>query len=288
MQCRHRIYATLLGLLAPMLASGAETNCKAGSAPPRVHEGETLKVATLNIAHGRGEALNQMLIGRERIEQNLERAAGLLAGQGVDVVALQELDVDSRWAGSFDHAARLMSAAALDCAALGLHAQTWLYRFGTGLLSRVQLTDPKVTSFEPTPPTTTKGLVSATVQWLRHGQASPVRVVSVHLDFSRGSARRRQLTRIIEAVKSSPVPFVIMGDFNEAWDTETSVVRSLVEEAGMKAYAPDSDGLATYGSSRLDWILVSPELEFSSYRVLAEAVSDHRLVVADLRWSAAP
>ena len=263
----------------------AEVTCRQGSSPPETHDGETLRVATLNIAHGRGSSLNQMFIGKSNIERNIDTAAGQLATQNAHVVALQELDVDSLWAGGFNHAARLMENGPMNCFVLGLHAQTWLYRFGTGLLSEVRLTEPRVVDFEPTPPTTTKGLVSATMNWRRGEEVKPVRIASVHLDFSRKDARKRQLADIISAINESPVPIILMGDFNEQWRSDDSVVRRLVEEAGMKAYQPESEDLPSYKSKRLDWILVSPELEFVSYQVVGEEVSDHRMVTAELRWS---
>jgi endonuclease/exonuclease/phosphatase family metal-dependent hydrolase len=263
----------------------AEVACRKGSSPPGTHDGETLRVATLNIAHGRGGSLNQMLIGKSRIERNIDTVAGQLATQGAHVVALQELDVDSLWAGGFDHAARLMEGGRMNCAVLGLHAQTWLYRFGTGLLSEVLLTEPRVLDFEPTPPTTTKGLVSATMNWRRGEEVKSVRIASVHLDFSRKGARKRQLADIISAINESSVPIILMGDFNEQWRSEDSVVRRLVDEAGMIAYQAESEDLPTYKSKRLDWILVSRELEFVSYQVVEEEVSDHRMVTAELRWS---
>ena len=263
----------------------ADVTCREGSSPPGAHDGETLKVATLNIAHGRGGSLNQMLIGKSQIERNIDTVAGQLATQGAHVVALQELDVDSLWAGGFDHAAGLMEGGRMNCAVLGLHAQTWLYRFGTGLLSEVQLTEPRVLDFKPTPPTTTKGLVSATMNWRQGKEVKSVRIASVHLDFSRKGARKRQLADIISAINESSVPIILMGDFNEQWHSEDSVVRRLVEEAGMKAYQPESDDLSTYKSKRLDWILVSRELDFVSYHVVGEEVSDHRMVTAKLRWS---
>lgn len=264
---------------------GAASTCREGTAPPMVHDAASLVVATLNIAHGRGRALNQMLIGKEQIERNLDAAGRLLARQGANVVALQELDVDSLWAGGFDHAARLAEAADLNCAVLGLHAETWLYRFGTALLSEVKLLEPRVTSFEPTPPTTTKGFVSAILQWRQGEELRPVRVVSTHLDFSRKGARRQQLADIVEAIIRSSIPIILMGDFNEEWRRDDSVVRRLVEEAGMTAYQPQSDRLASYKNSRLDWIFISEELEFVTYRTVQDQVSDHRLVVAELRWS---
>ena len=93
----------------------------------------------------------------------------------------------------------------------------------------------------------------------------------------------KAMSEIIKAINESPLPIILMGDFNEYW-REDSVVRHLVEEAGMVAFQPEADNLATYKDKRLDWILTSAELEFVDYRVIDELVSDHRLVVAELRW----
>ncbi len=281
-----RLGTVLLVLGWSTVAMAADYRCRAGAHPPGYHEGDRLRVATLNIAHGRGSALNQMLIGRRGIERNLDAAAGLISRTGAVLVGLQELDVNSLWAGGFDHAARLLSKSRHDCIVVGLHARTWLYQFGTGLLSSVKLIDPRVRSFKPTPPTTTKGLVSATLQWRRGDRVRPVRVVSVHLDFSRKGARKHQVSAVVDAVRASTVPVIVLGDFNEGWG-EGSVVRRLVEEGGLTAHQPGAGGFATYRSSRLDWILVSGELEFLEYRVLDDAVSDHRLVVAELGWRSA-
>ena len=53
----------------------------------------------------------------------------------------------------------------------------------------------------------------------------------------------------------------------------------------MRAHDPEADDLVTFPSlqRRLDWVLVSREIEFVGHRVLDDAVSDHRVVVADLR-----
>jgi endonuclease/exonuclease/phosphatase family metal-dependent hydrolase len=39
---------------------------------------------------------------------------------------------------------------------------------------------------------------------------------------------------------------------------------------------------------RLDWILISEELDFAAYETLPDRLSDHLAVVADLRVRAAP
>ncbi len=272
--------------LPPVVFAEASVCADTQQAQPLAHVGKTLRVATLNIAHGRGTSLNQMLIGTRAIERNLDAAARLISESRIDVVALQELDGSSLWSGCFDHAPRLQQGTSFSCAITGIHAETWLYRFGTGLLSRVPLVDARVRHFEPTPPTTTKGFVAGTLRWNLPSGEYGVRVVSVHLDFSRKQARRRQLDALIAAIKNSPVPVILMGDFNEQWYAADSVVRRLVDDAGLVAFRPESDQLSTYKAKRLDWILLSPSLEFVDYEVVQQPVSDHRLVTAEVRWKA--
>jgi endonuclease/exonuclease/phosphatase family metal-dependent hydrolase len=54
----------------------------------------------------------------------------------------------------------------------------------------------------------------------------------------------------------------------------------------MKVYQPDDKHLQTYlkRGKRLDWILISDELDFVSHEVLPDVVSDHLVVVATLGW----
>jgi endonuclease/exonuclease/phosphatase family metal-dependent hydrolase len=60
------------------------------------------------------------------------------------------------------------------------------------------------------------------------------------------------------------------------------VIRKLIRRSGLQAYRPEALDLGTYGSRRLDWILISADLEFNSYKVLPDVVSDHRGVVAEI------
>ena len=50
---------------------------------------------------------------------------------------------------------------------------------------------------------------------------------------------------------------------------------------------PDHDGLGTYKKTtgkRLDWILVSRDLEFRKHEVLPDVVADHFAVFAELAY----
>lgn len=247
----------------------------------------TLNVATLNVAHGRRDGFNQIFQSGETARRNLTDVATVLNRIEPHVVALQEADAPSRWSGKFDHVVFLAQASGLPFSFHGHHADTRLYTYGTALLSRYPLADTLAHHFKPSPPTTNKGFVVGTVQWSPGGALNTpltVHLLSVHLDFSRRSVREDQIEEMIEVLSNMPRPFVILGDFNADWHKEDSAVRVLVEQFDLRVYKPQAEGLHTYGSDRrLDWILLSPALAFARYEVLPDVVSDHRVVVAEVR-----
>ena len=75
-----------------------------------------------------------------------------------------------------------------------------------------------------------------------------------------------------------------MGDLNSEWQLRNSTVQYLSRQLALSAYQPEQADLDTFPAfgERLDWILISPEIEFRSYHVLPDVVSDHRGVVAEL------
>jgi endonuclease/exonuclease/phosphatase family metal-dependent hydrolase len=52
----------------------------------------------------------------------------------------------------------------------------------------------------------------------------------------------------------------------------------------LQVFKPHAEGLSTYGDkgARLDWILISSDLEFDNYYVIPDVVSDHYAVAADI------
>ena len=241
---------------------------------------EHLRVATLNVAHGRAMGFHQALQSEERIKEQLAAAAALLAAEDPDLIALQEADSPSAWSGGFDHVAFFADHTDSRAYAAGKHIDAFGLRYGTAVLSQTPIHEARSSTFAISPPTPAKGWVLSTVQV----GAVWVDVVSVHLDFSRESVRTRQVTELVEALQARPHPLVLMGDLNTEWDDDDSAVARLCRELGLHTWAP-SEALVTFPTtkSRLDWILVSEELEFTSHRVLDAPVSDHRAVVADLR-----
>jgi endonuclease/exonuclease/phosphatase family metal-dependent hydrolase len=270
---RHAV-PSLSGLFRPVL----------GAEPPGGNPGGSLKVMTLNLAHGRKDGPNQIFLSRERIASNLRDIAEILKDEKPDIVALQEADGPSLWSGSFDHVRYLAEKAGFPYSMRGEHVKGLKLVYGTAILSRYPLQNPLSVTFAPSPPTFSKGLVVCAFSW--PGCATPVDVVSVHLDFSRVSVRKRQAEEMIDALSSRKRPLVLMGDFNCEWTAEEPTLRRIAEKLKLKAYEPEAVGLKTFSlmKSRLDWILISRDFDFETYRVLPDVLSDHSAVVSELRW----
>jgi len=254
---------------------------------PAPGDAGTLKILTLNIAHGRNQAANQLFLDRQDIEQNLRAVAALFRDIGADVIALQEADGPSRWSGNFDHIEFLAREAGYPWHYRANHAESWLFSYGTALLSRLPVDETLQHTFKPSPPTLNKGFLLGRVNWSENGSPGavvPIDIVSVHLDYSRSSVRDGQIAELTEILKLRRNPMIIMGDFNSEWPAEDSVVRRFAENAGMSVYRQSADDLDTYNSKyRFDWILLSSELAFVSYSVLPDKVSDHKVVLAEVR-----
>lgn len=249
---------------------------------------ESLSVLTLNLAHGRKEALNQMLQKTSTTRRNLEEVADFLSKSGADLIALQEADSPSRWSGKFNHVDFVSEKTPYPCRIHAHHAKKAMYDFGTALLSRVPYIEKLAHTFAPSPPTTNKGFVMGKVRWNPGGRLPEpitVSVISVHLDFSRKKVRESQTTEMRAMLPDISTPVIILGDFNASWDNEDSSLKSIVENGNLKIYQPEATDLGTYknGKHRLDWILISKDLEFVSYNVPEVVLSDHQPVQASVR-----
>ncbi len=250
--------------------------------PPR----STLHVATLNIAHGRGSATRQLGHGRATFERNVDRIADLIRAHHPDVVALQEADAPSAWSGGFDHVNRIAERAAYQHVQHGLHFDFGFgvlrIAYGTALLGRAKLTKRASHPFRHSPPHR-KGFVVAETEF----DGGPVTVVSLHLHSGSSTLRRQQADELIALLRDHKQSLIVMGDFNSTWFDEQDALRRVITGLDLVAYDGDSNALNTFPATaprkRLDWILISSDLAFVSYRNWTEKMSDHLAVEATVR-----
>ena len=249
----------------------------------------SLTVMTLNLAHGRKDGPNQLFRTGRALAGHLDEIAAVVAGRKPHVLALQEADGPSIWSGNFNHVERLATGAGIPYYARAENVKGLKLSYGTALLSTFELEDPVAHTFAPSPPSFSKGYLVATIDWPRH-PPSKIDLVSIHLDFLRKSVRRKQVEEVISELSGRNNPLVVMGDFNCEWTDEASPVRHLADSLGLHAFRPRATDLNTFGNRgrRLDWILISADLQFSTFRVLPEVLSDHAGVIAEIEFAGPP
>lgn len=276
--------STLLSLACFSFAISFEGNPReTPDAAPR----STLTVLTWNIAHGRGTSPNQFGHPEAAYTANIDVVARVIARESPDVVALQEADAPSAWSGSFDHVARIAEATKYPHLHHGLHFEAGVgplaARYGTAILSRLPLRD---TSSSKLPDNSfhTKGFVRAEVEFHQR----PLLLVSLHLNSDSAEVRRKQVDHLVGALSPLNKPMIVMGDFNSRWDAEGDAVRLVTEKLRLRAFETDSATQHTFRSGhptrRIDWILISPDLDFVEYGTVADQASDHLAVRATVRW----
>jgi endonuclease/exonuclease/phosphatase family metal-dependent hydrolase len=250
-------------------------------------EADHLRLLSLNIAHARRKARHQSLLRQPSIRRNLALIAGVIEREEPDIVALQEADGPSSWSGKIDHVVTISELAGYPHTFRGEHNHPSLARldlsYGTALLSRLPLDDPRSHAFQQTW-RDTKGFVAATVAHEALGRDS-VDVVSIHLDFLADRVRRRQVEQLVDTFRGRSSHLVVMGDFNCAWSERRRSLDLLHRELKLRPFAERAS--PTYPAwrplVRLDWILISEGLEFAEYATLGDRISDHLGIVADVR-----
>lgn len=179
-----------------------------------------LRLVTFNIAHGRGLTPIQGLTSQRKLRVNLRKIAALLDRLAPDVVALQEIDERSRWAGNFDHLDYLRVHARFPQAVFGINnRRSGLLNlsYGNAVLSRHLIRTAETVAFGQRT-VGEKGFLY--VEFDVRGRILPL--VNLHLHFGSRAQRLRQLERLIGWLREKhrlhrkhwAVPPVICGDFN--------------------------------------------------------------------------
>ena len=209
----------------------------------------TLRLLSLNMAHGRKDSFSQFFVSEADIRQNLEDIVEFLKRQNADVVTLQEADSPSWWSGDFDHVELLAREAGYAWYTHANHVDNMFGTYGTAVLSRFPITRGYQIDFNPTPPTTRKGFTLAEIEW-NPGNTSDDRltidVLSVHLDFSRRSKRIEQIADMKEVLAQRSNPAIVLGDFNSTWTDGERQLQALAKSKGLKTHRPDANHLYTY------------------------------------------
>ena len=256
---------------------------------------DTLRVLTLNIAHGRGLSTYQGFHSARGIERSLKRVAHLLNQVGADIVALQEVDEDSHWNRRIHLLDSLRAQTEYEHAYLGVHNRRsgkLPLAYGNGLLSRFPIVHAEHTAFGRAS-LGEKGFMCAELETPQ----GILPVVNLHLDFRSRVRRIEQVERLIQflddkkyTAEGTPhLSPIVCGDFNSGSGKLGDAVRHLfsyLQDQCEYTLRPTGRGSRTFPSllpvHGLDFIFVPPSYKVRSSEVLRSYVSDHRPVLIEL------
>jgi endonuclease/exonuclease/phosphatase family metal-dependent hydrolase len=253
-----------------------------------------LRLITFNIAHGRGLTPIQGLTSRRKIQVNLRGIAGLIGRINPDIVAMQEIDERSRWAGNFDHLDYLRAHTGFAHSVFGINnRRVGLLNlcYGNALLSRHRLVDTETVAFGQRQ-VGEKGFHFAEIDV--GGRTVPL--VNLHLHFSSRSQRLKQLDHLLgwlrikqksDAAKWA-MPPIICGDFNNSHAREdaTALLLQHLSIYGDYIVRPETGG--TYPSPMprrlLDFVFLPAACRNVQCKVLPTSLSDHCPVLVEFTF----
>ncbi|HEY5227139.1 MAG TPA: endonuclease/exonuclease/phosphatase family protein [Opitutaceae bacterium] len=252
---------------------------------------QRLRLVTFNIAHGRGLTPIQGLTSSRKLRLNLRRISDLLGKLGADLVALQEIDECSVWAGSFDHLDYLRAHAGFPHAAFGINnRRSGLVNlcYGNALLSRYPIEETETIVFGKRR-VGEKGFLFTEVNV--GGRVVPI--VNLHLHFSSRQKRMLQLDLLVNWLREKErergskwaVPPIVCGDFNtpDTGDDATASLFSHLNDYGDYSLHPVMG--ATFPSPMprraLDFVFVPPGCKAVKSEVVRSFLSDHRPVLVE-------
>jgi endonuclease/exonuclease/phosphatase family metal-dependent hydrolase len=243
---------------------------------------ESLRVMTWNIAAGHGD---------------IARIAKEIGESGAEIIALQEVDVHWSERSAFvDQADSLAKSLRMQVRFAPIYSisdsldSNKTREFGVAVLSRYPIIDSKnhsitrlSTQQQNATPALAPGFLEVTIDV--HG--TRIKAFSTHLDYRGNPAvRQQQVAEMLEIFRSSPGPMILFGDLNA---TPTAVELSPLLQKLQDAWVPAQANDLTYPSEkpvkRIDYVLTSTDFASTSSIVPVTEASDHRPVIANLRFS---
>ena len=250
-----------------------------------------LRLVTFNIAHGRGLNPIQGLTTERKLRMNLRKIAALLDRLAPDVVAMQEIDECSRWAGNFDHLDYLRVHTRFPHSVFGINnRRTGLLNlsYGNAVLSRHNIRAAETVVFGQRR-LGEKGFLY--IELDVEGRCLPL--VNLHLHFSSRAQRLRQLERLIVWLREKhrlhgrtwAVPPIICGDFNNPGTRDDATASLLSHLSDYCDYVLHPSNGRTFPSPlpqrTLDFIFLPSGCVNARCEIVRSMLSDHLPVAVE-------
>ena len=251
-----------------------------------------LRLLTFNIAHARGPSpIHQSLRSAARIRANLLKIAALINKLGDDIVALQEIDENSRWSGSFDHLALLREHTGLTHAVHGVTNRRlgrYHLNYGNALLSRWPIHHHETVPFGRGT-LGEKGFLFAEID-APHGRLP---LVNIHLNHRSRPLRLKQVAHLIRHLDEQRqhraahwhMPPMVCGDFNAPSHRPdaTATLLGYFEQTNNYTLLPKKGRTfpSAWPARALDYVFLPEECREPQAEIVRCLLSDHRPVLVE-------
>lgn len=253
----------------------------------------SLRLVTFNIAHARGLNPIQGITSQRGLRLNLRRIAKLLDKLAPDIVALQEIDERSRWAGNFDHLDYLRVHTRFAHRMFGINnRRTGLLNlsYGNAVLAHHPLRSAETVVFGQRR-MGEKGFLY--VELDVGGRCVPL--INLHLHHSSRAQRLRQLELLLTWLrekhklhaKTWSMPPIVCGDFNNAHLRADATAALLKQLSHYGNYSLHPQAGRTFPSllpaRTLDYIFLPSECQLVHCEIVRTITSDHLPVLVEFQ-----
>jgi endonuclease/exonuclease/phosphatase family metal-dependent hydrolase len=228
---------------------------------------------------------------------NLNAITDVIRAASPDLVALQEVDAHWSARSNFeDQAVRLGEALNMQVRFAQIYRNppetpgAPLREYGVALLSRypiVAFNNRMLSRVSTQTPSTTPERMPGLLDAIVDVDGVNVRVLNTHLDYrSEPAVRSLQVTEMLELLRSSTGPTLLLGDLNAPPDApELAPLLNVLRDSWRDEFGSGFTYPATEPLRRIDYVLASPHFRAHTAIVPAVLASDHRPVVVELRLS---
>lgn len=238
-----------------------------------LHAQQTIKVMSYNIHHCNPPSRPGII--------DLDAIAAVIRKQDPDIVALQEVDINTIRSGKVNQAAQLALKTGLKSFYFAKAIDHEGGDYGVAILSKFPLSD--INTYRLPMDSSTKAeprVLAVAIATLPGGKK--IRIASTHLDAQKAPVNRLLQIKAIDSIAASEsLPFIIAGDFNA--EENSDVIKTLDKRFTRTCNSCAPTIPVINPKKAIDFIAYKPQklVAVKSHRVINEIyASDHLPVLA--------
>lgn len=265
------------------------------------------KVASFNIAHGRGGTFgetNWKHESKKKLRLHLDKIGEQIRNVNPDIILLNEIDFSSSWSLNINQAKYIAQncgyAYVLEQKNMDVSFPFYRFCFGNALLSHYPLEDATLIDFKPYSKLEDIFVGNHDAFFCNvKFPSGPVGIFGIHFDYRSEDIRVRCTEVLTDRCAEIKYPVIVLGDFNSTHpglpktkfsDQGENAIRNIFNKKGFISYLMDSGykSVYTFPSSEpdrlIDWIFGKGIASFSKSEKINSDLSDHLMIATEIEF----